>query len=90
MLDTDLSPEIKQVLSGLGADVIRREQYIDFIVGRTFRHSLLCHQDMMSYEGPWPGAIPRMRLTAMARPRSAAPDIRGEGPSRSSRNTAIR
>jgi SAM-dependent methyltransferase len=80
VLDTNLSHEVKEMLRGLGADVIRREQYLDFIMGRTFRHSLLCHGDLMSYDAPWPGAIPSLRLTAMARPESAARDIQGTAP----------
>jgi methyltransferase-like protein/SAM-dependent methyltransferase len=80
VLDVHLPPEVKEVLGKLGADVIQREQYLDFIMGRLFRHSLLCHQNLMSYAAPWPGAIPALRLTAMAKPESADPDIGGETP----------
>ncbi len=36
--------EVRDSLSSLGDDPIRREQYLDFIKCRRFRQSLLCHQ----------------------------------------------
>ena len=36
-------PEMMETLSRLGTDVIRREQYLDFMECRRFRQTLLCH-----------------------------------------------
>lgn len=36
-------PEMMETLSRLGSDVIRREQYLDFMECRRFRQTLLCH-----------------------------------------------
>ena len=70
-----LSPEARQVLSRLGSDVIRREQYTDFVLNRTFRQSLLCHSGHLTFDGPSPEAIGSLRLVAMARPENPSPDL---------------
>lgn len=39
-------PQTKQALDSFGDDIIRREQYIDFLRCRRFRQTLLCHADV--------------------------------------------
>jgi cyclopropane fatty-acyl-phospholipid synthase-like methyltransferase len=73
--ETRLSPAARQVISRLGPDVIRREQYIDFVLNRTFRQSLLCHAGLMTFDSPSPEAIRSLRLVAMARPENSTPDL---------------
>lgn len=70
-----LRPETAQVLAPLQADVVRLEQYLDFLSNRSLRQTLLCH-----------GGVPLRRqlgasrlreaglhLSAFARPQSAQP-----------------
>jgi SAM-dependent methyltransferase len=70
-----LSPEARHVISGLGPSVIRREQYIDFVLNRTFRQSLLCHAGLTPCDSPSPDAIRSLRLVAMARPENPTLDL---------------
>ena len=43
-MEKELSAETKEMLHKLTDDPIEREQYRDFIVGRRFRSSLICHE----------------------------------------------
>lgn len=38
-----LPPPLRQALDSLGNDVVTFEQYLDFLTGRAFRQTLLCH-----------------------------------------------
>jgi methyltransferase-like protein len=71
-----LSPEARQVISGLAPDVIRREQYVDFVLNRSFRQSLLCHAGLTTCDSPSPDAVRSLRLVAMARPENSKLDVR--------------
>ncbi len=73
--ESRLSPDFRQVISRLGSDVVRREQYVDFVLNRTFRQSLLCHAGLMTYESPWPEAVQSLRLVALARPENPMPEL---------------
>jgi cyclopropane fatty-acyl-phospholipid synthase-like methyltransferase len=76
--ESGLSPEFLQDISQLGPDIIRREQYIDFVLNRSFRQSLLCHAGRMTAGGPRPEAVRSLRLVAMARPENPTPDLRSD------------
>jgi methyltransferase-like protein/protein-L-isoaspartate O-methyltransferase len=43
MFPPDLEPQAASFLDQLEADVLAREQYLDFVKGRRFRQTLLCH-----------------------------------------------
>jgi hypothetical protein len=46
----DSQPAVARALCNhIGDDAIRKEQCEDFLVGRTFRRSLLCHQEQQVY-----------------------------------------
>jgi len=38
------SPQVRQTLARISSDVVRMEQYMDFLRNRTFRQTLLCHR----------------------------------------------
>src|SRR5262245_59779269 len=44
--DVSAAPEMAETLSRLGADVVQREQYLDFLECRRFRQTLLCHDNI--------------------------------------------
>ena len=39
-------PQTRQILDSFGDDIVRREQYADFLLCRRFRQTLLCHADV--------------------------------------------
>jgi methyltransferase-like protein len=45
MVLANFPPEIESVLKRLAVDIIHTEQYMDFLRNRTFRQSLLCHEE---------------------------------------------
>ena len=46
MLSSDFSSEVSETLSRIAPDLIRSEQYMDFVRNRFFRQTLLCHDDI--------------------------------------------
>jgi methyltransferase-like protein len=56
----------------MSTDLIRAEQYLDFVRNRTFRRTLLCHREAELRRPPSPQAVKSMHLTGLARP--LAPD----------------
>jgi methyltransferase-like protein/cyclopropane fatty-acyl-phospholipid synthase-like methyltransferase len=72
------APVSKQ-LSLLGAqDVLAKEQYIDFLEGRSFRQTLLCHHEITLERNVAPARVKHFYLRADVRPVSADPDICSE------------
>jgi len=68
-------PAAEEALARLGADVVSREQYRDFLTNRMFRQTLLCRADAPLRATP-PGAgrcVPRRRAGECL---SAKPDLR--------------
>jgi hypothetical protein len=76
--ESRLSAEFRRVISQLGSDVVRRGQYVDFALNRTFRQSLFCRSGVLTYEGPNPEAVRSLRLVALARPEHPKPDLSSE------------
>ncbi|MFN0105817.1 MAG: methyltransferase regulatory domain-containing protein [Bryobacteraceae bacterium] len=50
----------------VGPDILRREQHLDWLVGRYFRQTLLCHSNVPLSDGPNPNAIAQLRVASMA------------------------
>lgn len=72
-LPSGLPPEVMRVLNQLPVGLIHREQYLDFIRGRGFRRTLLCHADLTLCRPPSADAMTHLYLTAIARP--VSPDV---------------
>ena len=71
-----LRNEAKETLDRLSTDLIRREQYIDFLINRRFRTSLLCHDDVALDRGlPPERLMSGFRFAGVARPESSRVDI---------------
>jgi len=66
-----IKEEIKDILKGLGDDVIAREQYLDFMVGRRFRQTLLCRDNIH---------VDRNKLTEKVEELSIAGNVRPKQP----------
>lgn len=73
------SPEVCEQLSLLGEqDVLAREQYLDFLEGRSFRQTLLCHSNIALERNIPPERVRDFCLRAEVRPASDNPDIQSE------------
>ena len=57
-------------------DVVTREQYNDFLMGRTFRQTLLCRKAVSLYQPSPSERLRRLRCAADLRPASSIPDLR--------------
>ncbi|MCI0376408.1 MAG: class I SAM-dependent methyltransferase [Gemmataceae bacterium] len=67
-LPRTLSAKAQETLEGLGADLIRAEQYLDFVRNRTFRWTLLCHDRVMLRRPPSATTVQGLQVSALARP----------------------
>lgn len=72
-LPSGLPPEVMRVLDQLPVNLIHREQYLDFLRGRGFRRTLLCHADVKLRRPPSAEVMTELHLTAIARP--VSPDV---------------
>jgi len=73
MSDVSAPPEVRERLSvHAGGDVVRREQYLDFLQGRRFRQTLLCRRDAPRRRAPDPTSIQSMQVAGQ--PRAAGLD----------------
>ena len=66
---------VSDALEQLGEDVIRREQYLDFLKCRMFRQTLLCHQGVLLDRTPDPRKIFNFYVASSVSPKSARPDV---------------
>jgi methyltransferase-like protein/ubiquinone/menaquinone biosynthesis C-methylase UbiE len=73
-------PEAQKTLRKISLDIIHMEQYIDFLSRRTFRQSLLCHQDIPINRNVNPACLHAMLATANCKRVSANPNYTTEGP----------
>lgn len=71
-----LRPEVAARLRAAARDRIELEQYLDFLVNRTFRRSLLCRQGISLELALVPERMRRFFAASPVRPESAAPDVR--------------
>jgi methyltransferase-like protein/SAM-dependent methyltransferase len=76
----NLPRDVQEALQAISTDLIDLEQFVDFIRSRTFRRTLLCHQEAQIVQTPDPAVMNPMYLAALARPMSATPDITSELP----------
>jgi SAM-dependent methyltransferase len=89
-MQTGVAPEA--VVDALLAveDPVRREQYLDFLKGRMFRQTLLCHAGAQLDRSPRPGVVERLAFSSPAAP-AGPPDADGrvvfEGPGGSTLTT---
>lgn len=71
MADRCIDARVGETLHRLGGDdPIRREQYLDFIVGRCFRRTLLCRAGTALRR---PASVEQLRLLRIASPAKALP-----------------
>ena len=76
MQDGAFRPEVADTLRALAqGDVVRKQQYIDFIKCRRFRQTILCRDSFALPPEPLPAAIERLWAASAAVPGSAVPEV---------------
>ena len=79
-LNLDSFPaEVAQALRTMCVDLIELEQHVDFLRDRTFRQTLLCHDNLPLPRLASARAVMQMAATPIAFPVSANPDVTGTG-----------
>ncbi len=71
----NISPQVTEGLSQMAGDLVELEQYVDFMNNRTFRRTLLCHQEVELPPQLTPEPVMTLFAASQARPVSADPDI---------------
>jgi methyltransferase-like protein/trans-aconitate methyltransferase len=71
----NFSPDVKQALQKMAQDIIEMEQYMDFLRNRTFRQTLLCHNDITVQRTLVPERVSSLCVASRARPVADHPDI---------------
>jgi methyltransferase-like protein/SAM-dependent methyltransferase len=63
-----MSEDVVNALNAIGTDIIRREQYIDFIKFRRFRSTLICHSSVELARSPEPSVVRNFRFSSPLKP----------------------
>lgn len=69
MFTRNFPKPVAETLDRLGTDVIRAEQYVDFVLGRAFRQTLLCRGDVTLQRVLSPERVVGLHVASAARPR---------------------
>ncbi|MEX2176531.1 MAG: class I SAM-dependent methyltransferase [Pirellulaceae bacterium] len=71
----NFEPQVQETLQALSTDLIEMEQFADYLTGRTFRRTLLCHAEAPVCHTPDPTVLDQLYLTALAQPASDQPAV---------------
>lgn len=75
MLASNLPDEVAETINRISNDLIDVEQYLDFLHNRTFRMTLLCHEEISLQRKLRPEQVTAFYLASRAAPVSEQPDI---------------
>lgn len=78
MLGSGFAPQVTETLRKVAPEIIRMEQYLDFLRNRTFRQTLLCHAGLPLHRDITPVVLPRFEISCSAVPMSKVPDLQTE------------
>jgi methyltransferase-like protein/protein-L-isoaspartate O-methyltransferase len=76
-----LAPEVSEALKSMAQDLVDLEQYLDFLQNRTFRQSLLCHQDIVLDRMVGPEQVMAFHVASRAQPVASNADARSDSAS---------
>ncbi len=85
MMVTNFTPQVQETLRKIAPDIIRMEQYMDFVRNRTFRQTLFVHKSAAVTRGIDAQKIRGWHLASNAAPASRAPSIAPGVPEKFSR-----
>jgi cyclopropane fatty-acyl-phospholipid synthase-like methyltransferase len=75
MLGTGFSPQVNETLARVAPDVLKREQFMDFLRARTFRETLLVRSGVPLTRKVSPQRVMSLRVASEARPVRDKPDL---------------
>ena len=75
MLVSSFPPEVAQTLQRVATDIVRMEQYMDFVRNRLFRQTLLVHQGAPIRRDLDGRVVKGLMLTSAVEPESAQPAL---------------
>ncbi|MCC6197672.1 MAG: class I SAM-dependent methyltransferase [Burkholderiales bacterium] len=76
MLASNFAPDVAETLRKIAPDIIRMEQYMDFLRNRIFRQTLLVHQGVQINRNLDWQSVQSFHVASPAKPVSATPDLR--------------
>jgi len=76
MLGGNLSPKVNETLARMAPDVLKREQFIDFLHARTFRETLLIRNGIPLVRKVSPKRVMGLRVASKAKPVRDKPDLK--------------
>jgi len=68
MLTSNFPKEVSETIQRISNDIVRTEQYMDFVRNRTFRQTLLCHQDATLNRNISPDRVTNMYILSAVQP----------------------
>ncbi len=68
------SPQVREMIESLG-DIVEREQYLDFLRGRFFRQTLICHQEVELNREISPTILQDFYISSPIRPLDENPNL---------------
>jgi cyclopropane fatty-acyl-phospholipid synthase-like methyltransferase len=75
MLPKDFAPQVAQTLSRIAPDVLKREQFMDFLRNRAFRQTLLVREAVTLNRKLSPVQVMPLRIASEAQPVRDPPDL---------------
>jgi len=75
MLASRFPPQVAETVRRIAPDVIRQEQFLDFLTNRTFRQTLLVHAELTIDRVITAERVKDLWVSGAARPMSAKPDL---------------
>jgi methyltransferase-like protein/SAM-dependent methyltransferase len=76
MVHENLPEDVRGQLAAVAPNLIRMEQYLDFLSNRTFRQSLICHEHHRPDYTLTPDRLAGLRVATSLRPVAAAADLK--------------
>ena len=78
MVLSNFPPEIEKAIRRVAADTINIEQYMDFVRNRTFRQTLLCHEEVMPRYHLQPRILSPFHIACSATPATPPLDLHSQ------------
>jgi methyltransferase-like protein/SAM-dependent methyltransferase len=75
MVDSNFPPQVSATLCRMAQSAVELEQYMDFVRNRTFRQTLLCHQDVPLNRTLKPDCLRGFHVASRAEPAVPDPDV---------------
>jgi methyltransferase-like protein/SAM-dependent methyltransferase len=78
MAPRSFSPAVQEILQRISPDILRLEQYMDFLRNRMFRQTLLCHGALTPTYQLHPGHAHNFSVASRLRPASPTPNLKSD------------